>query len=165
VQPDNCSEPIPVKRNKLQSGDKQRSIDPAHTVRTDRSRSQANAKLRSDFDTASCVDMKFTEYTVHSLEPVRLSLKAINAELAKHQFSARLGKGDGFFYVWSGEASEWLDRTMRVPRLRSLTLEQWVEELRKLREKNRQLMRSTQKSARHAPKRGVATRGGTISRR
>jgi hypothetical protein len=65
--------------------------------------------------------------------------------------------------VWSGEATDWLDRTVRVPRLRSLTLEQWVEEVRKLREKNRQLMRSARKSAKHAPKRGVATQGGGTS--
>jgi hypothetical protein len=91
---------------------------------------------------------------------MRLSLKAINAELAKRRFSARVGKGDGYFYVWSGDATDWLDRTVRVPTLRSLTLEQWVEEVRKLREKNRQLMRSAQQSARRAPKRGAATQGG-----
>jgi hypothetical protein len=95
--------------------------------------------------------------------PVRLSLKAINAELAKQRFSARLGKGDGYFYVWSGEASDWLDRTVHVLTLRSLTLEQWVEEVRKLREKNRQLMRSAQESAKRAPKRAVATQGGGTS--
>jgi hypothetical protein len=67
----------------------------------------------------------------------RLSLKAVNAELAKQRFSARLGKDNGYFYVSSGEAADWLDRTVRVPTLHSLTLEQWVEEVRKLRETNR----------------------------
>jgi hypothetical protein len=29
--------------------------------------------------------------------PVRLSLKAVNAELAKQRFGVRLGKSDGYF--------------------------------------------------------------------
>jgi hypothetical protein len=78
---------------------------------------------------------------------------------------AWLGKGDGYFYVWSGEASDWLDGTVHVLTLRSLTLEQWVEEVRKLREKNQQPMRSARKSAKHAPQKGVATQSGGTSGR
>jgi hypothetical protein len=75
---------------------------------------------------------------------VYLSLKTINAELAKRGFNALLAKGDGYFFFLSSEAGDWLDRTVRVPTLRSLTLEQWVEEFLKLREKNRELMKSVQ---------------------
>jgi hypothetical protein len=39
-----------------------------------------------------------------------------------------------------GEAGNWLDR-VRVPTLHRLTLDQWMDEFRKLRETNRRLMR------------------------
>jgi hypothetical protein len=78
---------------------------------------------------------------------LRLSLKAINAELAKRGFTAKLAKGEGYFYVWSGEATDWWDRTLRVPTLRNLTLEQWVDKIQKLRERNRELIGSAEKRA------------------
>ena len=40
-----------------------------------------------------------------------------------------------------GEATDWLDRTVRVPTLHSLTLEQWIEQYRVLTEKNRALLK------------------------
>jgi len=41
-----------------------------------------------------------------------------------------------------GEATDWLDRTVRMPRLHSFTLEQWIEQYRVLTEKNRALLKS-----------------------
>jgi hypothetical protein len=71
---------------------------------------------------------------------VRISLKAINSELERLGCDAVLARGDGYFYVWGGEAADWLDRTVRVPTLQSLTLEQWIEQFRLLREKNKDLL-------------------------
>lgn len=68
---------------------------------------------------------------------VRLSLKNINAELAKRGHRAMLAKGDGYFYFWSGEAADWLDRTVRVPTLSSLSLEEWMKHFLELRKTNR----------------------------
>jgi hypothetical protein len=48
---------------------------------------------------------------------------------------------NGYFYFTSGETSSWLDRTVNVPTLSSLTLEQWVQEFEKLKKLNHQLMR------------------------
>lgn len=76
---------------------------------------------------------------------VRLSLKSINAELTKRGLNVALAKGDGYFYFASGEAADWLDRTVRVPTLHILSVEQWIDELQKLREQNRNLMHSVQK--------------------
>jgi hypothetical protein len=45
---------------------------------------------------------------------VRLSLKTVNAELAKRGCNVLLERGDGYFYFQSGEAADWLDRTVRV---------------------------------------------------
>jgi hypothetical protein len=52
-----------------------------------------------------------------------------------------LAKGDGDFYFLDGEATDWLDRTVRVPTLQGLTLEQWIEQYRMLKEKNRALLK------------------------
>jgi len=41
--------------------------------------------------------------------------------------NAMLMSGDGYFYFRGGEATDWLDRTVRVPTLSSLTLEQWIQ--------------------------------------
>ncbi len=73
---------------------------------------------------------------------VRISLKVINNELERRGYHAVLATGDGYFYFWGGEAADWLDRTVRVPTLHSLTLDQWVQEFQKQREQNRRLMQS-----------------------
>jgi hypothetical protein len=70
---------------------------------------------------------------------VRISLKAINGELERLGARAVLARGDGYFYFWGGEVTDWLDRTVRVPTLSSLTLEQWIERYRELKNKNRVL--------------------------
>ena len=72
---------------------------------------------------------------------MRLSLKTINAELAQRGIRALLARGDGYFYFWSGEAADWLERTVRVPNLRDLTIEQWLEQFRILKKKNVGLLR------------------------
>ena len=70
---------------------------------------------------------------------VRVTLKSVNDELARLGYTARLARASGYFYFQSGEAEDWLDRTVRVPTLQSLTLEQWIEQFRLLREKNQEL--------------------------
>jgi hypothetical protein len=77
-----------------------------------------------------------------------LNLKAINDELARRGHSARLEKASGYFYFVGGEAADWLDRTVGVRTLNSLTLKQWVEEFRRLKALNEQMMRT----AKRAPK-------------
>jgi len=71
---------------------------------------------------------------------MRVTVKAINNELKRLGHDAQLVKGDGYFYLSSGETAAWLDRTVKVPTLASLTLEQWVEEFEKLKRRNRELM-------------------------
>ncbi len=53
---------------------------------------------------------------------------------------AVLARGDGYFYFEGGEATDWLDRTVRVPTLHGFTLEQWIEQYRVLSEKNQALL-------------------------
>ena len=79
-----------------------------------------------------------------------LTLKSINAELAKRGHKVRLERGSSYFYFWTGEARprlslqnrEWLEKTVRVPNVRSLTLEEWIGEFRRLKKLNQEIMRS-----------------------
>ena len=67
---------------------------------------------------------------------MRLTLKAINDELGKRGYTARLAKSTGHFYFQFGEAASWLDRTVNVPTLKSLTLPEWIAEFELLRRFN-----------------------------
>ena len=70
---------------------------------------------------------------------MRLTLKTINGELARRGHQVLLARGDGYFYFWTGEAAEWLDRTVRASKLSDLTLLEWIEEYQNLKRKNRQI--------------------------
>ena len=75
-------------------------------------------------------------------ENPRLTLKAINQELARRGHDARLARGNGYFYFWSGEATGWLARTVDVPNVSSLTLEEWIQKFLELKKKNKEIFRS-----------------------
>ena len=68
-----------------------------------------------------------------------LTVKAINAELSRRGHTARLENADGYFYFSGGEAASWLDRTVQVPKVSSLTLEQWMEEFDQLAKRNAEI--------------------------
>ncbi|MGO4884093.1 MAG: hypothetical protein ACLP59_25225 [Bryobacteraceae bacterium] len=71
-----------------------------------------------------------------------LTLKAINAELANRGHAARLEKSGDYFYFLGGEADDWLDRTVQVPKVSSLTLDQWIAEFGKLKKRNVEIFRA-----------------------
>jgi hypothetical protein len=79
---------------------------------------------------------------------MRVTLKTVNDELARRGKLERLAKGGGYFYFHFGEAAGWLDRTVRVPTVNSLTLEQWMAEFQCLRKLNQEIMRTGQKKPR-----------------
>ena len=72
----------------------------------------------------------------------RVTLKAIHEALQRAGHDVRLERGDGYFYFRSGEANDWLDRTVNAPTLSSLSLEQWVEAFIKLKKLNQELLNS-----------------------
>jgi hypothetical protein len=76
-----------------------------------------------------------------------LTLKAINAELAKRGHNARLEKAGDYFYFFGGGAADWLDRTVRVPKVSSLTLYQWIAEFGKVKERNAEIFRAAKGKA------------------
>jgi hypothetical protein len=73
---------------------------------------------------------------------MRLDLKVINDELAKLGYTARLDKADGYFYFRFGEAADWLDRTVRVRTINTLTMKQWIAEFGRLKAFNEQVLSS-----------------------
>jgi hypothetical protein len=67
---------------------------------------------------------------------MRLTLKTIDDELRRLGHDVHVEKGDGYFYFRKGEANNWLDRTVNVPKVSSLTLEQWIGEFNRLKKVN-----------------------------
>jgi hypothetical protein len=54
----------------------------------------------------------------------RLTVNAVNHELARLGLRARLEKASGYFYFFGGDATDWIDRTVQVAKVSSLTLDQ-----------------------------------------
>ena len=72
--------------------------------------------------------------------PDQLNLKAVNEELARLGFAERLTKATNYFLFTSGTADEWLDRTVGVRTISSLTLKEWIAEFKRLKALNEQIM-------------------------
>jgi hypothetical protein len=87
---------------------------------------------------------------------MRITLKTINAELAKRGHKAMLVQGDGYFYFRGGEGADWLDRTVRVPTLSSLTLDQWVKAFQDLKKTNAEIQRAGNAPANPSKRTGTA---------
>jgi hypothetical protein len=79
---------------------------------------------------------------------MRVTLKTVNDRLAELGYNARLEKGDGYFYFSGGEAADWLDCTVKVATLSSLTLDQWVDEFKRLKRLNEDMRRPPVKKKR-----------------
>jgi hypothetical protein len=73
----------------------------------------------------------------------RVTLKAINDELLRRGHNACLERTSGYFYFFGGEATDWLDRTVQATTVNALTLEQWIQEFKRLKKVNREIMGKT----------------------
>lgn len=60
------------------------------------------------------------------MPPKRLTLKEVNKVL-KEFGQERLGKGEDYYYFYSGKAHKWPETAVMVNKLNQLTLDQWVE--------------------------------------
>jgi hypothetical protein len=91
----------------------------------------------------------------------RITLKAVNEELARRGIQTVLAKGSGYFYFRTGEAADWLEKTVRVPTINALTLEQWMDEFKRLKKVNQDIMGAGKKTAENpqsrAPRRAPTT--------
>jgi hypothetical protein len=64
---------------------------------------------------------------------MRTTLAAVNAELAKRGYTARLAKASGYCFSLFGEAADWLDRTVEVERVSDKSVEEWMAKFVRLR--------------------------------
>jgi hypothetical protein len=69
----------------------------------------------------------------------RITLKAVNDELARRGHHARLERAGGYFYFRTQDTADWIDRTVRVEKITALTLEQWVAEYLRLKKVNEEM--------------------------
>jgi len=76
---------------------------------------------------------------------VRLDLKIVNAELARLGIRERLAKAKNYFYFVEGDAENWLDRSVGVRTINTMTLKEWVAEYRRLKALNDQIMGTAKK--------------------
>jgi len=70
---------------------------------------------------------------------MRLTLKSINDELARRGHTARLAKAAVYFYFEGGEVDQWLYRTVQVPTVSALSMEEWMREFERLQAVNAQI--------------------------
>jgi hypothetical protein len=75
----------------------------------------------------------------------RLSLKTVNDELARLGHAERLAKADNYFLFTGGAAEEWLDRTVGVRTINSMTLKEWIAEFKRLKALNEQILETVKK--------------------
>jgi len=78
---------------------------------------------------------------------MRVTLKAVNDELAKRGSTARLVKASGYFFFQGGEAEEWLDKTVSVPTVSGFSLLEWIAEFERLKKLNGEIMGGKRKPA------------------
>jgi hypothetical protein len=79
---------------------------------------------------------------------VRVTLKAVNNELAERGFRVRLVKASGYFFFQGGEADDWLDKTVSVRNVSSFSLPQWMAEFERLKKVNGEIMGAKEGSRR-----------------
>ncbi len=60
---------------------------------------------------------------------MRLNLKLVNEELGRRGYDAELAKGRGYFFFRAGEADEWIDSTVPVRTINTLTLKKWIRRI------------------------------------
>jgi len=73
---------------------------------------------------------------------MRVTLKTVNEKLAELGMTAELVKAGGYFLFRGGEAEDWIDRTVAVPAIGSLTMEQWLQECQRLKTLNHDIMKA-----------------------
>jgi hypothetical protein len=62
----------------------------------------------------------------------RVTLKAINDELTWRGHNAWLEWASGYSYFFSGEAADWIHRTVPGTSMSSRILEEWIAEFKRL---------------------------------
>ena len=81
----------------------------------------------------------------------RITLKAVNDELARLGHAERLAKANKSLLFTGGAADERLDRTVAVRTISSMTLKEWIAEFHRLKALNEQIIGTVKKTAKSVP--------------
>ena len=76
-----------------------------------------------------------------------MTLKTVDKNLAHLGAKAECTKGAGYFFFRGGEADEWIDRTVAVPAIGSLALEDWRNEYKRLKALNDDMAKATRQES------------------
>jgi hypothetical protein len=66
----------------------------------------------------------------------------VNAALAAHGHDAILVKAGGYFFFRGPEVNAWLDRTVQIPKISDLSVEEWLRAFLDLKRKNQEIARA-----------------------
>jgi hypothetical protein len=70
---------------------------------------------------------------------MRVTIKAVKEELAKHEIKTILVNGGGYFFFRGRDVNAWLDRTVPVSKISYLTLDGWLRAFNDLKRKNQEI--------------------------
>jgi hypothetical protein len=73
---------------------------------------------------------------------MRVTIKAVNQELAKRNIQATLANGGGYFLFRGPDVNSWLDRTVKVSKISDLTLDRWMQAFKDLKRKDQEIARA-----------------------
>jgi hypothetical protein len=73
---------------------------------------------------------------------MRVTINAVNQELAKRDIQATLANGGGYFFFRGPDVNSWLDRTVQVSKISDLTVDQWLQAFKDLKRKNQEIARA-----------------------
>jgi hypothetical protein len=85
-------------------------------------------------------------------KPNHITRKIVNYALRARGRDESLREGDGYFYFGGGDAVNWLSTTVPVKRLSDLTVEQWLAEFDKLRQRENTLRKQMPKAPKAPPR-------------
>jgi hypothetical protein len=72
----------------------------------------------------------------------RVTVSAVNAALAERGHEAILARAGGYFLFRGPDANDWLDRTVQLRRVGDLSVAEWVQAFRDLKQKNAEIQRA-----------------------
>jgi hypothetical protein len=81
-----------------------------------------------------------------------ITLPQVNNALRKAGIKDELVKGEGYFYFMGDEASGWRDSAVHVFRLNEMTVQQWVDQYKELKNDNDPELRDRRNEERYGGK-------------
>jgi len=136
---------LPMELLKTRSREESGTPDPALALRSDtmdrpQEPSAHTNNALSTLERAVRLKAAFDNLAPAPAMPV--TLQTVNDQLKARGYKAQLKDGHDYFYFSSGETVDWLDRTVRVPTVSSLSHKEWLDEFERMKKLNRSVVSS-----------------------